>query len=835
MNSPQNYTNQDLGHSIGYELLGPVVHRWLLGLEQHVAFFGDGDTRFLFCARAGVRIKELYKIYIEGRGRSIPDNMRTLWVSRLALCKGLYSSEPNRVAKIIEVEYQAQSIRTIIQGLLRHAPEILQRCDLTSKDLDADAHNFGGWLTSKSSTARLIGDYLEQSSRAFNSNLDSILSGSSKAVLIDSGWQGTGQSLLHHGRPDVDWYGLYIGRILTPSHDHTITDRVIGLLFQAESFDPKKPETAVTLHRHLFETLLEPNAPSIEEVIGGPCDNVAKAQIAANKAAEVDQEQDRIFLMVREYLRDHTNLEPAEILSRHQAAMPKLARILANPSRQEALSIFAKDRSADFGKDLHVPVLISDGDAKNLPPHYANRDNRIQHSLWPQGQIALEFDGKLRTDLQLRATGLTDDTSYFDFAADNSEISVPLAHDADLPERPLVAIITRTKNRPLLLKRAAESVAHQTYDNYLWVIVNDGGDEDVVRDVIDTCSVDRRRIRLVSNTHSLGMEAASNAGVSHSDSDYVIIHDDDDTLHPDFLKKTVEYLESPAGKRYGGVVTGSDYVSEEVRGDSVIEHSRTPYMSWVRNIQLAELMAQNLFAPIAFAYRRKIYDEIGGYNPELPVLGDWYFNLEFVLRADIKILPETLAYYHHRDQGDSSRSGVYSNSVIGGQSKHEEFASVCRNMFLRQYANKNAVAAGLVGAYYAADLRHRLDRLVPMRTPQQRHQTQNIPESSLDQVFDEADRLWLLSQVLHWRKSSIRTFAKRSLSVQLDSSFEELADIIRTNKLRVSTPASFDDELYLRNNPDVQTAVKAGVFQTGFQHYVSSGRTELRARANKSG
>ena len=37
----------DLARTIGYDLLGPVVHRWLLGLEQHIAFFEEEDAALL--------------------------------------------------------------------------------------------------------------------------------------------------------------------------------------------------------------------------------------------------------------------------------------------------------------------------------------------------------------------------------------------------------------------------------------------------------------------------------------------------------------------------------------------------------------------------------------------------------------------------------------------------------------------------------------------------------------------------------------------------------------------------------------------------------------------
>lgn len=840
MTNSSSQTQSDLVRELGRDLLGPVVHRWLLGLEQYIAYFDDPDTRFLFCARAGVRIEELYRHYLNGRSREFAGEAHTFWVSRLALCKGVYDRVPTQSAEIIAREYVHQPIGSALRGLLRHNDNLLGKIDWNASELAAPASELGAWLAKGSPIAKSVIEYLSQSSRAFAQNADKLFGSASKVVLIDSGWQGTSQSLLQHAYPEIDWHGLYVGRIPTTDTDWTIFDRVIGILFQADGYQPESPETSIVLHRHLFETLLEPNGPSIEEIEGGPCDEVARAQIAANVDAEASSAHDPLYLLVRDYIDANANLSPAQIIARYQKAMPQLARILAQPTREEALALYTKDRSADFGKELEVPVLITQDEIEaeqavaaedpNRTLRYATRDDRIQHSLWPQGQIALEFEGKLRDELQLRVAGLSDDISYFDFESDKSKAELDVS-EAKLPERPVVAIVTRTKNRPILLERAAQSVADQTYKDYLWVIVNDGGDEDVVREVINRCAVDRRKIRLVSNARSLGMEAASNVGVCHVESDYVIIHDDDDALHRDFLKETVEFLESGAGKRYGGVITQSEYVSEEIRGDDVIIHSRVPYMDWVRNIQLAELMVQNLFAPISFVYRRSLYDEIGGYNPELPVLGDWYFNLEFVMRADIKVLPKTLAYYHHRDRGDSSKSGVYSNSVIGGQSKHEEFASVARNMFARQYAKDNMLAAVALSGYYTQDVRGRIgQRAAPAAAPAQ---------MSIESVkaawasYTESDRLWVLAQILDKKANQSPLSLKRMPEVNKEQSLVDLAEFAKRHKIAIKAPNSFDDAAYLVQNPDVAGAVNVGAFASGFEHYCLNGHLEERGRPSK--
>jgi hypothetical protein len=68
-----------------------VVQRWLLALHQHLQFHDDGSTVALFCARAGVRISELYDLFLAGRAPAGPPK-GMLWVSRLALAKGTFGN-----------------------------------------------------------------------------------------------------------------------------------------------------------------------------------------------------------------------------------------------------------------------------------------------------------------------------------------------------------------------------------------------------------------------------------------------------------------------------------------------------------------------------------------------------------------------------------------------------------------------------------------------------------------------------------------------------------------------------------------------------------------------
>ena len=94
----------------------------------------------------------------------------------------------------------------------------------------------------------------------------------------------------------------------------------------------------------------------------------------------------------------------------------------------------------------------------------------------------------------------------------------------------LIAIITRTKNRPQLLKRALLSVKNQSYQNYIHIIVNDGGDSQTIADAIQETKSNAKIHTINSNGH-MGM--ATNEGIKAAIAlvdklGFLTILDDDD-------------------------------------------------------------------------------------------------------------------------------------------------------------------------------------------------------------------------------------------------------------------------------------------------------------------
>lgn len=243
-----------------------------------------------------------------------------------------------------------------------------------------------------------------------------------------------------------------------------------------------------------------------------------------------------------------------------------------------------------------------------------------------------------------------------------------------------VAVIMRTKNRNLFLKRAINSVIKQIFSEWILVIVNDGGNKEELEKLLNEFNRYREKILVIHNAKSLGMEAASNKGISSVDSEYVVIHDDDDTWNEEFLLKTVGFLDK--NQKCSGVITHTNKVIEKVSRNIIKIKKITPFNGKLYGmISIMDICEKNLFPPISFIYRRSVYDKIGGmYNENLPVLGDWEFNLRFIKTFDIYIIEKPLANYHQRPK---IKQGVYSNSIIGRKNNHMYYENFIKNKMIR--------------------------------------------------------------------------------------------------------------------------------------------------------
>ena len=377
-----------------------------------------------------------------------------------------------------------------------------------------------------------------------------------------------------------------------------------------------------------------------------------------------------------------------------------------------------------------------------------------------------------------------------------------------------------------MLARAGESVRAQTYKDYLWVIVNDGGDEAEARATIEESGVAPERRLFISNPRSLGMEAASNLGTRAVASEYIVIHDDDDSWEPEFLARCVAFMEGPDGGHYGGVVTHSTYVSELVRENEIVRLAEKPYQAKLSSIDLDAVVDRNLFPPISFLFRRSVYEQVGGFDESLPVLGDWRFNMEFLLRANIGVIPQRLALYHHRDSAEHTAPD-YRNTVVDGVALHQRYTPLVRNDFLRKNIGQSAIAFRMAvsGAGNASEL---------AGSAHYRAVHQALPSVQV-LARGDSDLPWTISAInaklADRRLKSLYRYRKLK-PLPPSAPWSDVLPMLQRLELMVPPPTDFDEKTYLQTYPDVAEAIRGGDLPSGYMHFLFHGRAEGRARTS---
>ena len=256
-----------------------------------------------------------------------------------------------------------------------------------------------------------------------------------------------------------------------------------------------------------------------------------------------------------------------------------------------------------------------------------------------------------------------------------------------------LVVVTRTKDRPLFLKRAIKSVASQTSKDFVHVIVNDNGDKSTVEDVVEKHKGSGYETKIVHVNTNGKMEQASNAGVTAVDTKYVAVHDDDDTWHPECVEQALKKLESSNNP---GVVVRTNKIVEKIdeANTSIDIVKESEWMPDMKAINLYRQCIENQMTPITFIYKRAVYDEIGGYDEELPVMGDWDFGIRFLTKYDIDFLDPgfALANYHHR----KFKAGAQGNTSYSGNDKKVIYGNYLMNKYLREEFKSGRIGPGYI-------------------------------------------------------------------------------------------------------------------------------------------
>lgn len=201
---------------------------------------------------------------------------------------------------------------------------------------------------------------------------------------------------------------------------------------------------------------------------------------------------------------------------------------------------------------------------------------------------------------------------------------------------PLVSIVLPTYQRAKVLPHAIRSVLGQTYTNLELIIVDDNSPDDTGA-VVE--SFDDARIRYVKNTPNLKLPRALNKGFSLARGAYLTWTSDDNVFADNAIEKMVDALQ--AGD--------CEFVYADYFLFADLDAADKPVGARHEKLPSQLQLEKSNHIGACFLYTRKVYEELGEYDPELFLVEDYDYFIRIANRFDVCHIPEPLYFFRRHD------------------------------------------------------------------------------------------------------------------------------------------------------------------------------------------
>ncbi len=189
-------------------------------------------------------------------------------------------------------------------------------------------------------------------------------------------------------------------------------------------------------------------------------------------------------------------------------------------------------------------------------------------------------------------------------------------------DAPFVSVILPIRNEERHIRTCLRAVLAQDYPaDRMEILVVDGLSTDGTREIVTAVAEEDPRVRLLDNPRRI-VSTALNIGLRHARGDVIIRVDGHTVLEPDYVSQCVRHLAETGADNVGGPMrsVGTTYVGRAIAmatshpfgvGDSRFHYSQVP--QYVDTVYLG-------------AYRREVFDRVGGFNEDLVRNQDYEFN-----------------------------------------------------------------------------------------------------------------------------------------------------------------------------------------------------------------
>jgi len=228
---------------------------------------------------------------------------------------------------------------------------------------------------------------------------------------------------------------------------------------------------------------------------------------------------------------------------------------------------------------------------------------------------------------------------------------------------PLVSVVMSVYNDAHQVSGAVDSIRGQTFDNWEFIVIDDGSTDDTAK-ILARAADDDPRIRVVTQPNR-GLTLALIRGCQEARGTFIARQDADDYSMPERFENQVALLHSDS--EIGFVSCATRYVGPQ---DEPLETLRRPQDSVLATRQLLE-HRKGPPAHGSVMFRKVLYDQVGGYRPQFYFGQDADLWLRMAERARVAYCDEALYIYRRS-------VGAISGALRPIQQRFGKFGQACR-------------------------------------------------------------------------------------------------------------------------------------------------------------
>jgi len=208
----------------------------------------------------------------------------------------------------------------------------------------------------------------------------------------------------------------------------------------------------------------------------------------------------------------------------------------------------------------------------------------------------------------------------------------------------MLSVVMPVHNAHPFLNQSIESILNQTFQDYEFIIFNDGS-TDGSGDLIREWSLKDSRIKYFESQECLGLSRSSNCAVSKSSSQIVARMDADDISHKHRLQQQWQVLQDePNIAAVGTLCIGIDATGKEVR----------PRDRW-------RILRRSDYVPFPHGsamFRLAVFESIGGYRTHYVAGEDLDLFMRMAQRSRVVTLPDVLYSYRYHTHNATIGNGT---------------------------------------------------------------------------------------------------------------------------------------------------------------------------------